>query len=73
MERTLVYSLLRSLTVWKMAIAFVPDFALGRDNLSSSSSSGYVVKVIINKSCGEVSPIEQDTVDCEYSAYFSPK
>ena len=56
-----------------MAIAFVPDFALGRDNLSSSSSSGYVVKVIINKSCGEVSPIEQDTVDCEYSAYFSPK
>ena len=54
-----------------MAIAFVPDFALGRDNLSSSS--GYVVKVIINKSCGEVSPIEQDTVDCEYLAYFSPK
>ena len=40
-----------------MAIAFVPDFALGRDNLSSSRS-GYVVKVIINKSCGEVSLVE---------------
>ena len=31
-------SLLRSLTVWKMAIAFVPDFALGRDNLIPGSS-----------------------------------
>jgi hypothetical protein len=32
-----------------------------------------IYKVIIYKLHREVSPVEQDTIDCEYLAYFKPK